>query len=155
MPLSNSTIKEANCFRFKNSELLTLRKTDLDILKKTVDDSELKRFRYCLHASDDDLVQEMLIGFRKGSVIPVHRHKGKSESFHVVQGILDVVFFNNQGKEIERIRLGDINSSFPFMYRLATDRWHTVDIVSDYVVIHETTTGPFRKNDMELLENEI
>ena len=150
----NSIIKEGSSFKFKNHKLITLAKDDLDLLKEEVEKSDLKRFRFCLHNGLESPIQEMLIGFKRGSRVPIHRHKDKTESFHVVKGLLDVVFYNDAGKEVDRIHLGDIDSGFPFMYRLGEALWHTIDIRSDFVVLHEITNGPFIENGMEVL-NEI
>ncbi len=151
--MKTNIIKNSASFNFKENNYITLEKIDMKALKTAVNESELKRFRYCLHYSEKDLIQEMIIGFQKGSEVPIHRHKNKTESFHIIEGVLDIVFYDNKEKENNRIRLGDINSGFPFIYRLSKELWHTVEIISDYAVIHEITTGPFNKNEMEILNN--
>lgn len=36
----------------------------------------------------------MLIVMAKGSYIRPHKHKNKSESFHIIEGLLDVIVFD-------------------------------------------------------------
>ena len=51
-------------------------------------------------------VQEMVIAFYKDSYVRPHRHIGTSESFHVAEGEIDVIFFDEVGKPTNRERLG-------------------------------------------------
>ena len=122
----------------------------IERLKQAARQEKLGRARLCLHLSQDDLVQEMLIAFCRGSYIRPHRHIAKSESFHVVEGELLVVLFESDGKPIREISLGPLGSGKNFIYRLASDTWHTVVPLSDYVVIHETTTGPWNPSETQV-----
>ena len=129
-----------------------LAQSRIKALKQMAQESELLRARYCLHRSHNDGVQEMVIALLKGSQVPVHRHAGKSESYHMIEGLIEVLFYDNQGNRTDVIKLGPQDSGLPFIYRLAPGVWHTVRVLSECAVIHETTTGPFRENDREILE---
>ena len=106
-----------------------------------------RRARLNLHNSDDDLLHEMIIAFRKDSLNMPHRHVGKSESMHVMRGAVDVVIFDDDGKITRRVRIGDgepgVNGLCSKVFRMAAPLWHTVIPVDDVVVVHETTNGPF------------
>ena len=43
--------------------------------------------------------------------------------------------------------MGDYNSGKSFCYRLSTPEYHTVLPKTKYVVFHEVTNGPFRRED--------
>jgi len=101
-----------------------------------------RRARLNLHTSDEDPIHEMIIAFRKDSLNMPHRHVGKSESMHVMQGQVDVVTFNDEGKVLQRIRLSHSGTG-PSVFRMGAPIWHTVIPVTDVVVVHETTNGPF------------
>src|SRR5580698_1611995 len=104
-----------------------------------------RRARLNLHNSDADLLHEMIIAFRKDSLNMPHRHVGKSESMHVMRGRVDIVFFDDVGKQSRRVRLS-ANEGWnpnPSVFRMAAPLWHTVIPVDDVVVVHETTNGPF------------
>ena len=108
-----------------------------------------RRARINAHPSKDSDVHEMIIAFLKDSYIPPHRHHNKTESFHIIKGRLDVIFFDEDGHNKNRVELGDYTSGKPFYFRSTNRDWHTVLIKSDYVVIHETTEGPFDPNESE------
>lgn len=138
-------------FFFEDQDIITIKKPDLDKLKKAATAATLRRSRYCLHHLPDDKVQEMVIAFCKDSNVPIHRHRNKSESFHIIEGKLEILFYNDQGTIMERIEMGAYGTGLPFLYRLSSDKWHTIRPLSDFVVIHETTSGPFIKEDADIL----
>lgn len=103
----------------------------------------LGRARLNLHHSEADQVQEMVIAFRGDSLVMPHRHKGKSESLHVIEGRALVVFFDDDGQVTNRLVIGPLGSGLPPLYRLASDAWHVVIPLDESLVVHETSTGPF------------
>jgi len=139
-------------FTFPRQDVIVLGEQELQKLKKAVHESPLRRARYCLHHSWNDQVQEMVIVLHRESVIPVHRHVGKSESFHLIDGEMEVIFFDDDARRTGSIKLGGAGSELPFLYRLSGDCWHTVRPLSEYVVYHETIAGPFIAAEIETLE---
>ncbi|VTT99824.1 Uncharacterized protein OS=Crocosphaera watsonii WH 8501 GN=CwatDRAFT_0608 PE=4 SV=1 [Gemmataceae bacterium] len=105
--------------------------------------SHRKRARLCAHPAATDPLHEMLICLARGTYIRPHRHSGKSESFHVIEGELDVVLFDDDGAVRDVIRMGPYPSGKTFFYRLAEPRYHTVLVRTPHVLFHETTSGPF------------
>lgn len=134
---------------FSGKDIIEIRPDQLDALKDAARQSPLRRARLCLHHSHDDPVQEMVIAFSRGTYIRPHRHRNKSESFHVVEGELDVVFFDDAGSVTRRVRMGRSRTGEALLYRLATPLWHMVVPRSELVVIHEVTTGPFVQDGNE------
>src|SRR5438309_9931257 len=65
-----------------------------------------KRARLCAHPGPDDPLHEMLIVLDRGTYIRPHKHGDKSESFHIIEGELDVVLFHDSGAIREVIRMG-------------------------------------------------
>jgi cupin fold WbuC family metalloprotein len=106
----------------------------------------LRRARLNLHHHESDAVQEMIIAFCDDTLIIPHRHLGKSEAFHMVEGRLDVVLFDDNGVVIQRIRLGAAGSGLPTLYRLNYPAWHLVIPLDEMVVVHEIASGPFSKD---------
>ena len=105
--------------------------------------ASLRRARICAHKTNADPLHEMLIALCSDTYVPPHRHAGKSESFHVVEGRADVCIFDEQGTIVEIIPLGDGSHGTKFYYRLPPGLYHTLIIYSPVVVILETTNGPF------------
>lgn len=102
-----------------------------------------KRARLCAHTSPSDPLHEMIICLARGTYIRPHRHDAKSESFHIIEGELDVVLFEDDGAIREVIRMGPYTSGAVFYYRLSEPVFHSVLVRSPHVLFHETTGGPF------------
>jgi cupin fold WbuC family metalloprotein len=142
---------------FAQSEVVTVGREWLDRLKREAQASPRRRARVCLHQSHDDAVQEMVIAFCRGSLVRPHRHVGRCESLHVIEGELAVLLFDDAGHVERRIDLcgGGVaggasiggHPTKPFMYRLSAPAWHTVAPCSELVVVHEVTQGPFVVGD--------
>ena len=99
-----------------------------------------------MHHSSEDRTHEMLIVFHRSSFMPPHRHpKGKSESYHVVEGAMNVYFFNDKGQVTKNIEMGELGSGKSFLYRLSKNFWHMPVPTSEWLVYHETYSGPFNK----------
>lgn len=129
---------------FTQTDVTEVGRTWLDQLKHDAQTAPLGRARLCLHRDHADAIQEMVIAFCRGSLVRPHRHEGRCESLHVIEGSLAVLLFDDAGRVDRRIDLaappmGDA----PFMYRLSASLWHAVVPLSDSVVVHEVTQGPF------------
>ena len=113
--------------------------------------SSRRRARICFHKNSSELIHEMLIGLASDCYIRPHRHANKTESFHMVEGELDVVIFDVSGKVTEVIRLGGKGSSLErkFYYRAPPGLFHSVIVRSSCAIFHETTNGPFDKSQTE------
>jgi cupin fold WbuC family metalloprotein len=122
---------------------------DVEWLKGLAAGTKKRRVRLCAHKNSQDALHEMLIVLDGATYVRPHRHRDKSESFHVVEGELSVVVFGEEGKVRDVIRLGEYASARQFYYRLAEPAYHTVLIESASAVIHETTNGPFDRKETE------
>jgi cupin fold WbuC family metalloprotein len=118
-------------------------------LKRHAFEADMKRARLCLHHSLDDPLHEMIIVFHWDALIRPHRHRNKSESFHVIFGELDILLFDEHGQLVRIVNMGDAESGKTPIYRLSAPLWHTVLIRSEYAAIHEVTNGPFRVEENE------
>jgi len=142
------TLKEINAeVLVADVPILSLTREDIASLKVRASQNPSRRVRICAHRSKDDVVHEMLIVMTRECYIRPHKHVGKGESFHVVEGALDVVAFDDAGQVTTVLHLEDYASGHGFYYRSDTLGYHTVIIRSPVVVFHETTQGPFRPSD--------
>lgn len=128
---------------FDQQEIIEINQVQIEDLKNRATQSPRRRARLCLHHSHTDLVQEMVIAFCQDSYVPPHRHQNKTESFHIIEGELQVVFFDNDGSVTSRVYMARDSENNTFLYRLGKNIWHTVVPFTDFVVIHEISTGPF------------
>ena len=127
--------------------IVQVSRADVEFLKASAAQNERKRIRLCTHPHVDDRLHEMLIVHAKEAYVRPHKHLNKTESVHIIEGLVDVIVFDDVGNIIEVIRMGDYASGYRFYYRMSSPYYHTLLIRSDILVFHETTNGPFDPAD--------
>ena len=123
--------------------LFVLTQERIEEIRALAMQSALGRARFCLHASAEDPVQEMIIAIVRDSHFSPHCHPRKSESLHVVSGRLGLVIFDGDGAITRRLILSAADLQAPAFYRIGPGVWHGVFALSELVVVHEVTAGPF------------
>jgi cupin fold WbuC family metalloprotein len=131
----------------KEGPIATIGPEDIEMLRKAVGEAPKQRVRINVHPSTDDLLHEMIIAITPSSYIHPHKHPGKSEAFHIIEGEVDVVIFDDSGEIMRVIPLASRGGRHPFYYRLSTPSFHALIVRSDLLVMHEITNGPFRRAD--------
>lgn len=94
-----------------------------------------------LRNSPEDLSQRMLNALEPGTVMPIHRHHGSSETVVVLRGRIKWVFYDNDGNEAENIVL-DANGEVR-MLNVECDRWHSLVCLESGSVLYESKDGPY------------
>ena len=120
---------------------------ELDFLTDKALANGRKRARVCLHENESATLHEMLIVHGRGAYIRPHKHFGKSESIHIIEGLLDLVLFDDQGSITQVVNMGNYASGKPFYQRLDSPVFHTLIIRSERLIFHETTNGPFCRTE--------
>ena len=120
---------------------------DIEILKEMAKQNRRKRVRLCAHKNVRDQLHEMLIVHMKNAFVRPHKHLNKSESWHIIEGVADVIIFSDDGNIHDVIKLGDYASGRKFYYRITDPYYHSLLIRSEVVVFHETTSGPFEPEE--------
>ena len=118
-------------------------------LKRCAYEADMKRARFCLHHNPTDPLHEMIIVFHHDTLVRPHRHHGKSESFHLVFGEIDIILFGDEGDPVRVVQLGERHTGKSQIYRLGGALWHSVVVRSEYAAIHEVTNGPFRPEESD------
>ncbi len=99
------------------------------------------------HASAADNPHRFLNVLLRGTYIRPHRHlePPKSEAFLVLDGVADVIIFDETGEVKGRYRLGleDESGGKRWGVDLAPGVWHTVVAITDLVVCYEVKPGPW------------
>ena len=114
----------------------------IEQLKRRALDSADKRSRLLLHYSPKEAVTEMVIALHKHSDIKPHRHPAaKSESYHVIEGLLGVAIFDEEGNQKMFVKLDDRQQ----MIRMRGGHFHQPIALSEWCIYHECYTGPFIK----------
>ncbi len=120
---------------------------DIASLKQQALTNPRQRIRICTHPDPNDRLHEMLIVHTRGIYVRPHKHLNKSEAVHIIEGEVDVVFLNEAGAVSDVVRMGDYRSGREFYYRVGSPLYHTLLILSEFLVFHEITNGPFRREE--------
>lgn len=120
---------------------------EIDNEKQIVGEIEAKRSRICFHSASSDPIHEMMITFHKDTYVRPHKHISKTESYLVIDGEIEVIFFDDAGNIKKRVAMGNYASGKDFYMKSISDEWHTVLIKTDFATILEVTNGPFVAND--------
>ncbi len=131
---------------YTNTDITSLTESDMEYLKERARQSPRQRCRLCTHVTPSSSLHEMLIVHAKGSYIRPHKHANKVESHHIIEGLATAVLFDDAGGVLQTINLGPHSSGHSFYYRMPADQFHTLIIMSDWFIFHETTTGPFDRS---------
>ena len=141
-----------NVFR-TTRQLLTVNRDQLKPVFEAAIASPLKRARLCCHSGPEEKLQEMFIVLAKDVDIQESVHLRKDESLTVIAGTGRYLFLNEDGTQRVQYSLGvfDENSREDRQFFTRINRYvpHKIEVESDFLLIHEATTGPFQKADTD------
>lgn len=123
--------------------IVNISQREIELLKERVLRSPRKRIRICAHRTSTDCLHEMFIVFTRESYIRPSKHLDKDESLHVLEGVGEYLFFDEQGNVTEVVPLGDYASGRQFYCRIPAFVNHALILRSEVMAIHEATEGPF------------
>lgn len=144
---SSQIRKESEEVLYSLESTVRVGRQDVDFLKENAVHNRRKRIRLCAHGDTEDSLHEMFIIHTKDTYVRPHKHLGKSEALHVIDGSVDLVTFDDTGDISGITSMGDYQSGLPFYHRLSEPAFHTLLITSDILVFHEITNGPFKRSD--------
>ena len=132
---------------YANEAVVRADRKDIAELVAEADPAPRRRSRLCTHRTVDDTLHEMLIVHHRDAYVRPHKHLGKAESMHVIQGEADLLLFDDAGVVTEVIPMGEFSTGRPFYYRMSDAFYHSLIIRSEWLVFHEVTTGPLRREE--------
>jgi cupin fold WbuC family metalloprotein len=121
----------------------------VEFLKTRARLSVRKRSRLCAHDDPSAALHEMLIVHHREVYVRPHRHAGKAESIHCIEGAALIVLFEDDGSIRDTVALGD-GGNAAFFCRIPAGVFHTLLIRSEWLVFHETTCGPFDRSATQI-----
>jgi cupin fold WbuC family metalloprotein len=116
-------------------------------LKQRLQRDHLDRIRICCHRTIEDRLHEMLMVFSGDTYIRPSLHVDKEESLLVLEGFGTYFFFDEQGQVTGQVPLGPVQSGRSFYCRIPANTYHSLVVESDQLVVKETTSGPFTRDD--------
>lgn len=138
--------RESEEVLYVDSPLATLSEEDIAWLRNLAAKTTRKRIRICSHAKPEDNLHDMIIVHMREAYVRPHKHLDRCESFHVISGEVDMVVFEESGSVKSVFRMGSYGTGRPFYYRLNQPLFHMLIIRSEVLVFHESTTGPFQRD---------
>ena len=104
-----------------------------------------KNYYFC--QSQKDKCHRMLNVVGSGTVVPIHRHPTKDESFVILRGKVRVTTHNDDGSIIEEVVLSQESGCYGV--DIPKGVWHMVESLELGSVIFECKEGPFVPHDAE------
>lgn len=113
----------------------------LDKVSKQAKASSRLRMNFNLHERLDAPAQRLLNALEPGTELPVHRHCHTTETYILLRGRMDVMFYSADGIETERFYLNPIAGNYGV--HIPCGQWHTVEVLESGTVIFEVKDGPY------------
>ena len=112
----------------------------LDELMKEAAESPRLRMNRDMRNSPEDKSQRMLNALEIGTIMPIHRHRNSSETQVLLRGQIDVMFYDDNGVEIERFHLDHRNGMYAV--NVPIGQWHNLEVIEP-AVIFEAKDGAY------------
>ena len=79
---------------YAEDSIVRVDSADIEKLKQKARQNPRRRARICAHSNIDDSIHEMLIVHEKSCYVRPHKHANKTESFHIIEGKVDIILFH-------------------------------------------------------------
>ena len=119
---------------------MVIDKKILDELSAKTKASERLRANLDLRNSSEDLSQRMLNALEHGTVMPIHRHKGSSETCVCIRGHFEEYFYDENGNLTETIDMvpGGV------VLNIEKGQWHSLKCLESGTILLEAKDGAYR-----------
>ena len=119
---------------------MIITKEILDELTEKAKASERLRANLDLRNSSDDLSQRMLNALEPGTVMPIHRHKGSSETCVCVRGHFEEYFYDDNGKLTDTVDMMPGGT----VLNIEAGQWHSLRCLESGTILLEAKDGMYR-----------
>jgi len=119
----------------------------LDDVSRQAQKSDRLRMNYNFHQSLDDKCHRFLNAVEPGTVVPIHKHPTKDESFVILRGKVRVTTHNDDGSVIEDVVLSQESGNYGV--DIPKNVWHKLESLEPGSVIFECKEGPFVAHEEE------
>ena len=121
----------------------------LDILSAQAKANPRLRQVYDLRTTPEDNSQRILNAMEPGTILPIHRHRGSTETVVVLRGKIRQNFYDEAGQLVESFVAGpcsDVGSTgSPQVYGFSVElgRWHNTECLEPGTVMMECKDGRY------------
>lgn len=116
-------------------------------VKEMAKTSPRLRMNYNFHQSLDDKCHRFLNALEMGTVIPVHHHVTKDETFILLMGKVRVNIYNDDGEVVESVVLSLEEGRYGV--NIPKNTWHGLECLESGSVIFEVKEGPFVEHEID------
>ena len=118
----------------------------LDDLTSRAQNSPRRRMNMNFHESLEDKCHRFLNAIEPDSVVPIHHHPTKEETFILLRGKVRVTTYNDDGTVIESIVLDPTEGRYGV--NIGKNLWHTIEALESSVIF-ECKEGPFVPHEVD------
>lgn len=104
-------------------------------------DSPRLRQAYDLRTTSEDNSQRILNAMEPGTILPIHRHRGSTETVVVLRGKIKQNFYDEAGQLVESFIVDPCSDVMGFSVELG--RWHNTECLESGTVILECKDGKY------------
>ena len=122
-------------------------KTLLDTVSDQAKASPRLRMNYNFHQSLDEKCHRFLNAVEPGTVVEIHRHPTKDETFVLLRGRVVVKTYNDDGDVIDSVELCPEDGSYGV--NILKGVWHKVESLESGSVFFECKEGPFVPHEVD------
>lgn len=119
----------------------------LDKVSAEAKESPRLRMNYNFHLSLEDKFHRFLNAVELGTVVPIHRHPTKDETFVILRGKVRVSTYNDDGFVIESVILSQEDGCYGV--DIPKGIWHKLEAMAPDSVIFECKEGPFVPHEVD------
>lgn len=114
----------------------------MDSLSQQAKESPRLRQAFDLRTSPNDSSQRILNAVEPGTVLPIHRHRGSTETIVVLRGKVVQHYYNDAGDKTSSFELAP-NSAQVGM-SVPVGQWHALESLEEGSVIFECKDGVYK-----------
>lgn len=119
---------------------MIIEKNILDELTEKAKASPRLRANLDLRNSPEDKSQRMLNALEPGTVMPIHRHHGSSETCVCVRGHFEEYFYDSEGRLTETVDMRPGGT----VLNIEKGQWHSLKCLESGTVLFEAKDGPYQ-----------
>ena len=123
---------------------------DDTLLMSVTDEAKVSprlRKNYNFHQSLDEKCQRFLNAVEPGTIVPIHKHKEKDETFVLLRGKVKVSIYDDMGNVLESHLLGKDEGKYGV--NIAKNIWHSLECLEPDSIFFEAKEGPYDPNNKD------
>ena len=114
----------------------------MDSLSQQAKESPRLRQAFDLRTTPNDSSQRILNAVEPGTILPIHRHRGSTETIIVLRGKVVQHYYNDAGEKIASFVLSP--SSEQVGISIPVGQWHALESLEEGSVIFECKDGSYQ-----------